>query len=74
MIREIGKQEDPVEYLKLVQERILMNENLASTHIGWFTHKNPYACWICDMFVLAQTLHNSFIDFLGPTPVDAEKE
>ncbi len=27
-------------------------ETLSSTHIRWYTHKNPYGCWICDLFLL----------------------
>lgn len=24
-------------------------ETLSDGHIRWFTHKNPYGCWICDL-------------------------
>ncbi len=27
-------------------------ETLASGYIRWYTHKNPYGCWICDIFLL----------------------
>ncbi len=27
-------------------------ETLSSTHIRWYTHKNPYGCWICDLLKL----------------------
>ncbi len=27
-------------------------ETLSSTHIRWYTHKNPYGCWICDLNIL----------------------
>ncbi len=27
-------------------------EQLSSGHIRWHTHKNPYGCWICDVFRL----------------------
>lgn len=30
-------------------------ETLASTHITWFTHKNPYGCWICDLLLDLRT-------------------
>lgn len=26
------------------------------SHIGWYTHKNPYGCWICDAVLLLETL------------------
>ncbi len=29
-------------------------ETLSSTHIRWYTHKNPYGCWICDVFRLLE--------------------
>ncbi len=29
-------------------------ETLSSTHIRWYTHKNPYGCWICDLFKLLE--------------------
>ncbi len=27
-------------------------ETLSSGHIRWYTHKNPYGCWICDLALL----------------------
>ncbi len=30
----------------------LQLETLASGHIRWYTHKNPYGCWICDLLLL----------------------
>ena len=27
-------------------------EQLSEGHVRWFTHKNPYGCWICDVFSL----------------------
>lgn len=32
------------------------------SHIKWFTHKNPYGCWICDMVMLCRTLLNYLDD------------
>lgn len=72
MIREIGQKEDPNEYLDMTEARLRGMETLASTHITWYTHKNPYGCWICDMFVLAQAMIESFRTFLGPTPADVK--
>jgi hypothetical protein len=66
MIRQIGEKEDPFEYLKMSEARLRGMEELASTHITWFTHKNPYGCWICDLFALTQACLNTFREFLGP--------
>ncbi len=27
-------------------------EVLSDTHRKWYTHKNPYGCWICDILKL----------------------
>ncbi len=27
-------------------------ESHSDTHRKWYTHKNPYGCWICDSFSL----------------------
>lgn len=83
MIREIGKKEDPYEWLDLMEERLRSMETLASTHISWYevlgvprpakTHKNPYGCWICDMFLLTPRIIDGFREFLGPQPATATK-
>lgn len=74
MIRKAGQKEDPVEWIDMMEERLRGMETLAATHITWYTHKNPYGCWICDMFLLSQRLIDSFREFLGPTPADATRE
>lgn len=66
MIRMIEEKEDPCEYLKRARERLYALENLLSTHITWFTHKNPYGCTICDLIQLCKTSQDSFEAFLGP--------
>lgn len=72
MIRAIEDKEDPFDYLKRAQERLLALENLLSTHITWFTHKNPYGCTICDLIQLCQTGLLSFESFLGPSEQNTE--
>lgn len=66
MIRKIGEKEDPQEYLKQCTERLITMEQLASTHIAWYTHKNPYGCWICDLIQLTYGILETFGEFLGP--------
>jgi len=74
MIRKALGSEDPTEYISQATERLRGMESLASTHITWYTHKNPYGCWICDMFLLSQRLIDTFEEFLGPTPATAENQ
>ncbi len=40
-------------------------ETLSSTHIRWYTHKNPYGCWICDVLKLLL----QWEDLYYPSPV-----
>ncbi len=42
---------DWTNYLVKMKQEI---ETLSSTHIRWYTHKNPYGCWICDLFRLLE--------------------
>lgn len=66
MVRKIGERECPRDYLKMAEERTMSMEAQASTHIAWFTHKNPYGCWICDLILQQYRLIDSFNEFLGP--------
>lgn len=49
---------DPTRLLTSWWERYLVVEQQASTHIKWFTHKNPYGCWICDLLQMTRHLLN----------------
>ncbi len=40
-------------------------ETLSSGHIRWYTHKNPYGCWICDLTLLLRRWE----DLYYPSPV-----
>lgn len=57
----------------LVRElRTLLDEyqTLSQTHITWFTHKNPYGCWICDLLLDGQTFCNYLEALLGSPKQD----
>lgn len=41
--------EDIFAYMDRINELAVHLETVATTHIKWFTHKNPYGCWICDI-------------------------
>lgn len=32
------------------------------SHLPWYTHKNPYGCWICDLVLEVRTLLNYIED------------
>lgn len=66
MIRKIGPNEDAWSFLEQAWERHRICEQNLSTHIKWFTHKNPYGCVICDLLNLNEKTLLSFELFLGP--------
>lgn len=54
-----------------LSQKIAILEQLAGPHIAWYTHKNPFACWICDYIVLCRRLEEllsiaeSSLDFMN---------
>ncbi len=44
------------EYLTRMSDSVTALENLSEGHKIWFTHKNPYGCWICDSLLLLRTI------------------
>lgn len=61
------------EYLNRMGDHITSLENLSDGHKVWFTHKNPYGCWICDSLDLLRTIVNevyeeekNFLNTLSP--------
>ncbi len=44
------------EYLTRMSDSVTALENLSEGHKIWFTHKNPYGCWICDSQLLLRTI------------------
>ncbi len=65
--------EDLSEYLVRMSDSITALENLSEGHKIWFTHKNPYGCWICDSLLLLRTIiqeiaqeEENFLNTLSP--------
>lgn len=43
------------DYCKRFISIVTEYESLSDGHIRWFTHKNPYGCWICDLLQSIRT-------------------
>ncbi len=67
--------EDFEMYLTRMSDHVTSLENLSEGHKIWFTHKNPYGCWICDSLLLLRTIIQSVSeeekDFLNTLSVQA---
>ena len=68
MLTAIKKHQDPYEFIEEQKARLVSMEAQLSTHIKWFTHKNPYGCVICETIQMNWNILDSFEEFLGPNP------
>ncbi len=49
-------------------------ETLSSTHIRWYTHKNPAGCWICDLFRLLEHWEDIYYPSPPKNVMNSDKE
>ena len=49
-------------YLERLHEYIAKLEWQSDGHIRWYTHKNPYGCWICENLQVCRLLENELVD------------
>ena len=49
-------------YLERLHEYISKLEWQSDGHIRWYTHKNPYGCWICETLQVCRLLENELVD------------
>jgi len=52
-------------YLDRLHEYISKLEWQSDGHIRWYTHKNPYGCWICELAQVARALEAELMAFRG---------
>ncbi len=43
-------------YLERLAEHISKLEWQSEGHRQWYTHKNPYGCWICELLQICRAL------------------
>jgi len=55
--------EDFVEFYSSVVRNL---EHMSQGHLSWYTHKNPFGCWICDLFKVV----NKLLQELTPIEMD----
>jgi len=48
-------------YLERLHEYISKLEWQSDGHIRWYTHKNPYGCWICETLQVCRLLENELV-------------
>jgi len=53
-----GDGEPTGSYLKRLDEHISKLEWQSDGHRMWYTHKNPYSCWICELLQIIRILRD----------------
>lgn len=68
---ELADYDDYRRYYEGLEAEVIALESLSSVHIRWYTHKNPYGCWICDMHKLLYHMLKQIdsISLLIPSPI-----
>ncbi len=49
-------------YLLRISEHFSKLEWQSEGHRMWYTHKNPYSCWICEMLQVGRSLESELLD------------
>jgi hypothetical protein len=52
-------------YLDRIHEYISKLEWQSDGHIRWYTHKNPYGCWICELAQVCRSLEAELMAYRG---------
>ncbi len=68
---ERGVDETLSDYLARVSEYMSKLEWQSEGHRMWYTHKNPYSCWICELLQIGRSMEAELVDIghnTGPGP------
>ncbi len=49
-------------YIHRLDEHISKLEWQSDGHRMWYTHKNPYSCWICELLQIIRILRDIAVD------------
>ncbi len=65
--------EDILEYLERLHEHVQKLRWQSEGHRQWYTHKNPYGCWICELLQVCELLRDNCMDEIKHTRQLADK-
>lgn len=60
-----GDGETSISYLRRLSEFISKLEWQSEGHRMWYTHKNPYGCWICELLQVCGRLRDLNLELEG---------
>ncbi len=70
IVRADGESLD--DYLRRVSEMFSKLEWQSEGHRMWYTHKNPYSCWICELLQIGRQLEAELVDIRPSIPKSSE--
>ncbi len=56
------------DFLSRISEVFSKLEWQSEGHRMWYTHKNPYSCWICELLQVGRELESILMDFRHSKP------
>ncbi len=59
---ERGTGEDVRTYIERLGEHISKLRWQSEGHRQWYTHKNPYGCWICELLQICEIMRDNALD------------
>ncbi len=54
--------EDLEKYLLRIHEHVQKLRWQSEGHRQWYTHKNPYGCWICELLQVCELIRDNCLD------------
>ncbi len=54
--------EDIERYLERMDEHVQKLRWQSEGHRQWYTHKNPYGCWICELLQVTELIRDNCLD------------
>ncbi len=55
------------EYLERMGEHVKKLRWQSEGHRQWYTHKNPYGCWICELLQVTELIRDNCMDEISNT-------
>ncbi len=59
--------EDITSYLERMGEHVKKLRWQSEGHRQWYTHKNPYGCWICELLQVTELIRDNCLDEVSNT-------
>ncbi len=59
--------ESITDYLERMAEHVKKLRWQSEGHRQWYTHKNPYGCWICELLQVTELIRDNCMDEIADT-------